>query len=171
MIDVGLTIAKVKVYTKKYKTSKGTNKETKTKTINLGANAPFNDGDAVYIINQSDYERIINDQDHNKEIDRLNQQIKNFQRTFKELEEKYQEQFHEIQELKTNNINLQKSYNKSTEKREKLQNALLKAKDKISQKDNIIVAYENMGLWNRIRHYDPKQDYEMIETSAKSDEK
>ena len=106
MIDVGLTIAKVKVYTKKYKTSKGRAKETKTKTINLGANAPFNDGDAVFIINESDFDRVTNNQEHNEEIISLNQQIKDFQRTFKELEKKYQEQFHEIQGMKKDNEKL-----------------------------------------------------------------
>lgn len=169
MIDIGFITATVKVYSKKYKTSKGANKETKTKTINLGANAPFNDNDTVYIINQEDYDKILSNRDNNKDIDSFNEQIENFQRIFKKLDEKYQEQFQEIQELKTDNKNLHKDYKESNKENENLHNALHKAQSDIDQKNNIIVAYENMGLWKRIRHYDPKQDVAMLETSTKND--
>ena len=169
MIDVGFIIAKVKVYTKKYKTSNGTNKETKTKTINLGANAPFNDGDAVYVINQTDYNDIINNQDQNKEIETLTEQLDKIQRNFNELDKQYQERFQEIQGIKEDNKKLREKLFKSEERKEELHNALHDAQGRINEKDKIITAYEMMGFWKRIRHYNPKQDIEMIETSTKNE--
>lgn len=161
MIDVSFTIAKVKVYSKKYKTSNGKQKETKTKTINLGSNAPFNDNESVFIINQNQYDEIMNDNDHNKEIDRLNDEIKEFQRKFKELDNKYQEQFKEIQETKNDNKKLRDKLFESEDIKEELHDALHEAQGKINQKDIIITAYKTMGFWKRIWKYNPEKDIEI----------
>ena len=169
MIDIGFITARVRVYSKKYKTSKGTKKETKTKTINLGANAPFNDGDVVFIINESDYKGIIDNEDHNKEIELLNEQIETIQGSFNELDNKYQEQFQEIQEMKEDNKKLREKLFESEDRKEELHNALHEAQGKIDQKNSIITAYETMGFWKRIRKYNPKNDLEMIETSTKNE--
>lgn len=167
MTEIEFTIARVKVYSKKYKTAKGIDKETLTKTINLGANAPFEDEDIVTIINKIDYDNLINKQGNIKEIESLKEKLEDFQRKFFELDKKYQEQLQEIQELKTNNKTIQNKLNECIEDREDLHNALHEAQGELNQKDKIIVAYEHMGLLKRIRHYNPKQDL-MLETSKKN---
>lgn len=169
MSNLEFMIAKVKQYVKKYKTKNGTKKETIFKTINLGSNTPFKDGDSVIVINKIDYDDIMEQQENIKEIESLNEQLNNIQRSFKELEKNFNEQFQEIQELKSDNKNLQKSLNQCIEKREDLHNALHTAEHEINKKDIIITAYKKMGLWDRIRHYDPESDVELIGTSIKNE--
>ena len=167
MSNLEFMIAKVKQYVKKYKTKNGTKKESIFKTINLGSNAPFKDGDSVIVINKIDYDDIMEQQENIKEIESLNEQLNNIQRSFKELEKNFNEQFQEIQELKSDNKNLQKSLNQCIEKREELHNALHKLEHEIDKKNNIIIAYKNMGFWKRVRNYDPEPDVELLITSTK----
>lgn len=167
MTDIRQQICRVKTYMKRYKRSNGQVKESKTNTINLGSDSPFHDEDVVIVIDKADYESISNNDDRKEEIESLNAQLKDLSDRLQEIRRESKERFQEIQELKINNKSLQKSLNKTTEQKEDLHNALHEAQDLINQKDNIIVAYENMGFWKRMRKYNPKQDYEMIETSAK----
>lgn len=169
MIDIKHQICNVKTYMKRYKRSDGEVKESKTNTINLGSDSPFHDGDVVYVIDKDDYDGMKDNADNNKEIETLKAQLKELSDRHQEMEKKSKEQFQEIQELKSNNKNLQKSLNKSTERREELHNALHQAEHKISQKDQIIIAYKKMGFWDRLRHYDPEQDIEMLEISTKNE--
>ena len=169
MIDIKHQICNVKTYMKRYKRSDGEVKESKTNTINLGSDSPFRDGDIVYVIDKDDYDGMEDNADDNKEIETLKAQLKELSDRHQEMEKKSKEQFQEIQELKSNNKNLQKSLNKSTERREELHNALHQAEHKISQKEQIIIAYKKMGFWDRLRHYDPEQDIEMLEISTKNE--
>ena len=155
---------------KRYKRSNGEVKESKTNSINLGSDSPFHDGDVVCIIDKDYYDGIKNNKDNTEEIESLKAQLKELSDRYQEVGKKSKEHYQEIQELRKNNQTLQKSLNESTERKEELHNALHQAEHKISQKDQIIIAYENMGLLKRIRHYNPKQDIEMLEISTKNDE-
>ena len=170
MIDIKFQICNVKTYMKRYKRSNGEVKESKTNSINLGSDSPFHDGDVVCVIDKDYYERMKDNKDNNKEIESLKAQLKELSDRYQEMGKKSKEQYQEIQELRKNNKTLQKSLNESTERKEELHNALHEAQTKIDQKNNIIIAYENMGLWKRIRHYNPKQDVGMLETSTKNNE-
>lgn len=168
MTDIKFQICNVKTYMKRYKRSNGQVKESKTNTINLGSDSPFQDGQAVFIIDKLDYEELIDNKDKSKEIETLQAQFDTLSNRHQELKKKSKEQFQEIEELKKNNKNLQKRLNESTDKREELHNALHKVEHEIDKKNNIIIAYKNMGFWKRVRNYDPEPDIEIIETSTKN---
>lgn len=171
MSDIKFMIAKVKGYVKRYTTKNGKKKEIATKTINLGANAPFEDGDAVIVIKKLDYDDIMNQQANKQEIDALNEDLNEIQRSFTKLDTKCQEQLQEIQELKTTNKTLTEKWENSKEKTEILQNNIIlaqneinKQKDTIGYQDVIIAKYEEMGLLNRVLKKNPKDNTPKPET-------
>lgn len=158
MNDIRFQFAKVKGYTKKYKTKDGKEKITKTNTISLGANSVFNDGDSVYVIDALDYDSLNQNQDDKEEIKQLKSDINEYSKKFQELERNFQDVFQEFKELQNANKNLQNKLDKANENKETLYNSLLIAKDKISYQEVIITKYEEMNLWKRIFKHNPKDD-------------
>lgn len=167
MSDIKFVIAKVKGYVKRYTTKSGTKKESNVKQINLGSNAPFKDGDTVFVIDKMDYANIMDGKDKENEIESLNAQLTDTLKKYHEMSLNYHEVFQESNTLRKEQKTLQKKLDECIENRESLHNALHEAQGEINQKDQIIMAYKSMGLLKRIRHYDPEQDV-MIETSKKN---
>ena len=155
--------AVIKAYSKKYKTKNGTVKESISNMINLGATTIFKDGDNVVIIYESDFNELLDSSEKDDEMEELKSQLKEYSKKFQELERNYELLFQEFQELKNERNSFLKQLNDANDVKENLHNALHKAQSEIDIKNNIITAYEHMGLWNRIRHYNPKQDIEMLD--------
>lgn len=167
MSDLRFQYAKVKGYSKKYKTKDGTVKETNSNTISLGSNTIFKDRDSVVVIYESDYKQLDDSSEKDDEINSLNFQLKEYSKKFQELEETYNSLFQEFQELKKERDSILERLNDANEVKENLHNSLHLAQEDLRKKDIIITKYEEMGLLKRIFKYNPKKDLESLEIPSK----
>ena len=184
----------IKAYKRTYKTKSGETKETTPNlSIYLGNQTHFKPNETVIIITKQEFQELLNNTTETpetiEEIRELKESLESEKNNYLQLLNKNTKQTKQIQELKEtiNNLELEltetkqelkeqtNNYNKSIDKKETLYNNLVLSQQETKNLMNenaylekIIIAYENMGAFNRLLKRNPKNTIappETIETN------